>query len=60
MGITPLDCTGCGNCAQVCPATRKSISYETTRILKQIQIETWNYLIIKLPKKENPIGIKIL
>ena len=31
MGITPLDCTGCGNCAQICPATRKSISYETTR-----------------------------
>ncbi len=25
MGITPLDCTGCGNCAQVCPAKEKAL-----------------------------------
>lgn len=22
MSISPLDCTGCGNCAQVCPAPK--------------------------------------
>ena len=24
MAISPLDCTGCGNCAQVCPAKEKA------------------------------------
>ena len=23
MAVSPLDCTGCGNCAQVCPAKEK-------------------------------------
>ena len=27
--ISPLDCTGCGNCADVCPAKQKSFSYDT-------------------------------
>ena len=25
IGVTPLDCTGCGNCAQVCPAPGKAL-----------------------------------
>lgn len=25
MAISPLDCTGCGNCAQVCPAKEKAL-----------------------------------
>lgn len=29
IGVTPLDCTGCANCAEVCPSTRKSSYYET-------------------------------
>ena len=25
IGVTPLDCTGCGNCADVCPAPGKAL-----------------------------------
>ena len=25
MAVSPLDCTGCGNCAQVCPAKEKAL-----------------------------------
>ena len=25
IGVTPLDCTGCGNCAEVCPAKNKAL-----------------------------------
>ncbi len=30
MQVSPMDCTGCGNCADICPATAKSFSYEAT------------------------------
>ena len=29
MQVSPMDCTGCGNCADICPAT-KSFSYEAS------------------------------
>ena len=25
MQVSPLDCTGCGNCVQVCPAKEKAL-----------------------------------
>jgi pyruvate-ferredoxin/flavodoxin oxidoreductase len=28
MTVSPLDCTGCGNCAQVCPAKNKALVME--------------------------------
>ncbi len=56
--ISPLDCTGCGNCAEVCPAKEKAL------IMKPIdtqteQIENWNYAM-KLETKENPLNVGTL
>ncbi len=50
--VSSLDCTGCGNCAQVCPAKEKAL------IMKPIgtqtsEIENWEYAM-KLSVKENP------
>ena len=51
--ISPLDCTGCGTCAQVCPAKEKALIMKP--IDTQIQkTEDWEYAI-SLPEKENPI-----
>jgi len=41
--ISPLDCTGCGNCADVCPAKTKAL------VMKPLgtqlhEIENWNYV----------------
>lgn len=54
IGISPLDCTGCGNCAQVCPSKNKAI--EMKPIDTQIaEIDNWNYAV-GLPVKENPMN----
>ena len=36
--ISPLDCTGCGNCAQVCPAKEKALAMKPLESLKEVQI----------------------
>ncbi|MBW1913923.1 MAG: pyruvate:ferredoxin (flavodoxin) oxidoreductase [Deltaproteobacteria bacterium] len=36
--ISPLDCTGCGNCAQVCPAKEKALAMKPLESQKAIQI----------------------
>jgi len=53
MAISPYDCTGCGNCADVCPAKEKAL------IMKPFdtQIEqdkNWEYAI-KVSPKSNPM-----
>lgn len=51
--VSTLDCTGCGNCAQVCPSKEKSL------IMKPIEtqvseIPNWEFAM-SLSKKENPL-----
>jgi pyruvate-ferredoxin/flavodoxin oxidoreductase len=39
---SPLDCTGCGSCAQVCPAKEKALVMKP--LATQIhQAELWDY-----------------
>lgn len=54
IGVSMEDCTGCGNCAEVCPAKEKALimkPYET----QLAQKENWEFAL-KLSKKENPMG----
>jgi pyruvate-ferredoxin/flavodoxin oxidoreductase len=37
--ISPLDCTGCGNCAQVCPAKEKALVMKPLETQKDTQVE---------------------
>jgi pyruvate-ferredoxin/flavodoxin oxidoreductase len=47
----PLDCTGCGSCAQVCPAPEKAI--EMVPLEAQLsEQKNWDYSLL-LPPKEN-------
>ncbi|WP_066890005.1 pyruvate:ferredoxin (flavodoxin) oxidoreductase [Clostridium nigeriense] len=55
IGITPLDCTGCGNCAQICPAPGKALVMKPMDTQSE-QIEAWNYAVEKLTPKENPMS----
>lgn len=51
--ISPLDCTGCGNCAQVCPAPEKALIMRP--IDEQLhQTENWDYAM-SLSPKANPM-----
>jgi len=48
--ISPLDCTGCGNCVEVCPAKEKAL--ELKPLESQLgEIKNWEYAI-SLPPKE--------
>lgn len=52
--ITPLDCTGCGNCAQICPAPEKALIMKPA--VTQYAEEVNYHYAIKLPHKENPLN----
>ena len=53
IGVTPLDCTGCGNCAEVCPAPGKALFMKPQETQKD-QIEAWNYAVENVENK-NPM-----
>ena len=55
MAVSPLDCTGCGNCAQVCPAKEKALVMKPleTQLAKT---ENWDYAMKKVAPKPNPMN----
>lgn len=55
MSVSPLDCTGCGNCAQVCPAKEKALVMKPleTQLAKT---ENWDYAMKKVAPKPNPMN----
>lgn len=55
MAVSPLDCTGCGNCAQVCPAKEKALIMKPleTQLAKT---ENWDYAMNKVAPKPNPMN----
>ncbi|MBD7909881.1 MULTISPECIES: pyruvate:ferredoxin (flavodoxin) oxidoreductase [Clostridium] len=55
MAVTPLDCSGCGNCAQVCPAPGKALVMQPQDTLAD-QMEAWDYSMDKVSPKENPMS----
>ncbi|WP_460288197.1 pyruvate:ferredoxin (flavodoxin) oxidoreductase [Clostridium sp. CTA-7] len=55
IGVTPLDCTGCGNCAQVCPAPGKALIMKPMDTQEE-QIEAWDYAVKDVAPKKNPMN----
>lgn len=54
IAVSPLDCSGCGNCADICPAKEKAL------VMKPLdtQLEkapTWDYVMAVSPKA-NPMS----
>ena len=52
MAIAPLDCTGCSNCAQICPVNALEMKPQESQ---HDQIEAWDYLIDEVSPKANPM-----
>ncbi|MGI6084839.1 MAG: pyruvate:ferredoxin (flavodoxin) oxidoreductase [Acetivibrionales bacterium] len=50
--VSPLDCTGCGNCADVCPAKEKALIMKPFESQNQ-EIEHWNYVSSNVTYKDN-------
>ena len=57
MGISALDCTGCGSCAQVCPAKEKALTMVpvSDEVFGKEQ-EKYNYLFENVENKDLPFN----
>ena len=51
--VSPLDCTGCGNCAKICPAKEKALVMKDIKTQSE-QIKNWNYATHELSCKKTP------
>ncbi|MCD1146931.1 pyruvate:ferredoxin (flavodoxin) oxidoreductase [Peptoniphilus sp. KCTC 25270] len=51
--ISPLDCTGCGNCAQVCPAKEKALVMVPFEDEFEEQSENWNFAMDEIKSKQD-------
>lgn len=45
--VSPLDCTGCGNCADVCPAKTKALVMKPLES-QEVEMSRWEYMVRKL------------
>ncbi|MDY5968921.1 MAG: pyruvate:ferredoxin (flavodoxin) oxidoreductase, partial [Bacteroidales bacterium] len=59
MQVSVLDCTGCGNCADVCPGNKGNKALVMQPLESQMhETENWNYAQKKVAYKDNLIDKK--
>ena len=51
MQVSPLDCTGCGNCADICPAKEKALVMTPLADVLEIEGKNWEFAV-KIPRPE--------
>jgi len=51
--ISPLDCTGCGVCANTCPAKEKALIMKPFEEQYEVQSKNWDYAIENVTPKED-------
>ncbi|CCQ94199.1 Pyruvate-flavodoxin oxidoreductase [[Clostridium] ultunense Esp] len=51
--VSPLDCTGCGNCADVCPAKEKALVMVDAGKEIERQKDNWEYIANNITYKDN-------
>ena len=49
--LSPLDCTGCGNCADICPAKNKALRMVPLHTVQEAECANWDFAA-KLPERE--------
>ncbi len=50
LQVSPLDCTGCGNCADICPAPGKALIMQPMEEQVHAQADNWQFAMTVLPK----------
>lgn len=58
--ISPLDCTGCGNCADICPAKGKALIMQPAEQEIEKEAENWEFAMTVTAKDDliNPHTVK--
>ncbi len=54
--VSPLDCLGCGVCANVCPAKQKALDMKPIDAVSDVEAANWDYAMT-IPSKQNQIDI---
>lgn len=57
--ISPLDCTGCGNCADICPAPGKALIMKDAEVEIEMESENWEFSLT-ITEKEGAFDPKTL
>ncbi len=57
--VSPWDCTGCGNCIDVCPAKVKALEFRPLADAVEKEEENWNYFA-SLPDKDIELNTKTI
>jgi pyruvate-ferredoxin/flavodoxin oxidoreductase len=52
--VSVLDCTGCGNCVEVCPSKEKSLIMKSLDS-QQDEIKRWDYMVNEVSLKEKVV-----
>jgi pyruvate-ferredoxin/flavodoxin oxidoreductase len=55
MQVSVLDCTGCGNCADVCPSKEKSLIMKPLGTQME-EVDRWTYMHEKVGYKDTVLG----
>jgi pyruvate-ferredoxin/flavodoxin oxidoreductase len=50
--VSPMDCTGCGNCADICPAPGKALVMKPFETQVDRGVKNWNYAMTISEKKD--------
>ena len=50
--VSPMDCTGCGNCADVCPAPGKALVMKPLEEKVEFESINWDYAVGITPKED--------
>ncbi|AOY75226.1 pyruvate:ferredoxin (flavodoxin) oxidoreductase [Clostridium formicaceticum] len=45
MQVAPLDCTGCGNCEDICPSKNKALEMKPVEPQVEVESENWAYAL---------------
>lgn len=58
--VSPLDCTGCGNCADVCPAKEKALVMQHFEDEYEVQSKNWDFAMTVKSKSDlfEPTSLK--
>ena len=54
LAVSPLDCSGCGNCADICPARGKALTMQPLESQRHLA-PVWDFALALAPKV-NPFG----
>ena len=55
MQLSPLDCTGCGNCADICPSKNKALVMKPLSEIGKAEEENWE-AAMKLPERKSGLS----